>query len=41
MFEDKNIKSVEDYVLGVEVGLDTNSRKNRTGIHMEIDCPNY
>jgi len=36
MFEDKNIKSVEDYVLGVEVGLDTNSRKNRTGIHMEM-----
>ncbi|HOM74341.1 MAG TPA: type II restriction endonuclease [Fervidobacterium sp.] len=36
VFEDKNIKSVEDYVLGVEVGLDSNSRKNRTGFHMEM-----
>lgn len=29
MFQNKNIKSVVDYVIGVEVGLDTNARKNR------------
>lgn len=31
----KRIKSVPDYVMGVEVGLDTNGRKNRTGTSME------
>jgi type II restriction enzyme len=34
----KNIKSVCDYVLGVEVGLDSNGRKNRTGSLMEEIC---
>jgi len=36
MFEKKNIKSVVDYVIGVEVGLDTNARKNRSGMAMEM-----
>lgn len=36
MFEKKNIKSVVDYVIGVEVGLDTNARKNRSGTAMEM-----
>ena len=31
----KRIKSVVDYVIGVEVGLDSNGRKNRTGKLME------
>ncbi|WP_243894706.1 DpnII family type II restriction endonuclease [Clostridium perfringens] len=35
LFEDKTIKSLVDYVLGVEVGLDSNARKNRTGTAME------
>lgn len=30
-----NIKNVPDYVLGVEVGLDSNGRKNRAGTSME------
>jgi type II restriction enzyme len=34
----KNIRSVCDYVLGVEVGLDSNGRKNRTGSLMEEIC---
>lgn len=33
--KDKNIKSIPDYVIGVEVGLDTNGRKNRSGSTME------
>ncbi|CDG36178.1 Type-2 restriction enzyme MjaIII [Acetivibrio thermocellus BC1] len=36
MFEKKNIKSVVDYAIGVEVGLDTNARKNRSGTAMEM-----
>lgn len=36
MFKNKNIKSVVDYVMGVEVGLDTNARKNRSGTAMEM-----
>lgn len=35
LFKDKRIKNLVDYVTGVEVGLDTNSRKNRTGTLME------
>ncbi len=35
MLENKKIKSLLDYVTGVEVGLDTNARKNRTGQTME------
>ncbi len=31
----KKIKSIPDYFLGVEVGLDTNARKNRSGSAME------
>jgi type II restriction enzyme len=32
---DKSIKNLVDYAIGVEVGLDTNARKNRSGTAME------
>ena len=35
LFENKYIKNVVDYCMGVEVGMDTNARKNRTGTSME------
>lgn len=35
IFEDSAIKSLQDYYFGVEVGLDTHSRKNRGGELME------
>ncbi|MBM3701024.1 MAG: restriction endonuclease [Actinobacteria bacterium] len=35
IFKDRTIKSLVDYCYGVEVGLDTNARKNRTGSLME------
>ncbi|PAK21050.1 hypothetical protein CJJ23_03935 [Mycoplasmopsis agassizii] len=35
LLENHLISSVPDYVLGIEVGLDTNARKNRTGSVME------
>lgn len=35
LFQDKDIKSVGDYIIGVEAGLDSNARKNRSGISME------
>lgn len=35
LLAEKRIKSVVDYVIGVEVGLDSNGRKNRTGKLME------
>ena len=35
LLSSKRIKNVVDYVLGVEVGLDTNARKNRSGKAME------
>ena len=35
VFQDKSIKNLVDYVFGVEVGLDTNARKNRSGTIME------
>jgi len=35
LFKNKTIKSIPDYVLGIEVGLDTNARKNRGGRKME------
>jgi len=35
VFLDKTIKNLVDYVTGIEVGMDTNARKNRTGIMME------
>ena len=35
LFKDEHIKNVVDYVTGVEVGLDSNGRKNRSGVIME------
>lgn len=35
LISDRNIKSIPDYFIGVEVGLDSNGRKNRSGISME------
>ena len=35
LLETSKIKNLFDYVTGVEVGLDTNARKNRTGETME------
>ena len=35
VFANRQIKSLVDYVFGVEVGLDTNARKNRSGHVME------
>ncbi len=35
ILSDKSIKNLVDYVIGVEVGLDTNARKNRSGDAME------
>ena len=35
IFKDKNVKNLVDYVFGVEVGLDSNARKNRSGDAME------
>lgn len=35
IFKNKSIKNLVDYVFGIEVGLDTNARKNRGGKNME------
>lgn len=35
VFKNRQIKNLVDYVFGVEVGLDTNARKNRSGDIME------
>ena len=35
LFKNNRIKNLVDYVIGVEVGLDSNGRKNRAGIIME------
>lgn len=35
VFKNKNITNLVDYVFGVEVGLDSHARKNRTGTQME------
>lgn len=35
IFKDKKVKNLVDYVTGVEVGLDSNGRKNRGGTIME------
>lgn len=35
LFTEEKIKNLVDYVTGVEVGLDSNARKNRTGDNME------
>lgn len=34
-FVNQKVKSLSDYVRGIEVGMDTNARKNRTGTAME------
>jgi type II restriction enzyme len=36
LFSDFKIKNLKDYLLGVEAGLDTNARKNRSGTAMEF-----
>lgn len=36
LFQNKNLTNLVDYVFGIEVGLDTNARKNRGGKAMEI-----
>lgn len=35
LLQDKKIKNIADYMLGVEAGLDSNARKNRAGFAME------
>ncbi len=35
LFKNKTIKNIIDYMIGVEVGLDSNGRKNRGGTAME------
>ena len=35
LFQNKKIKDLVDYVFGIETGLDTNARKNRSGRIME------
>lgn len=35
VLQDKMVKNLVDYVFGIEVGLDTNARKNRSGKLME------
>ena len=35
LLKDKRIKNIVDYVIGIEVGLDSNGRKNRGGTSME------
>nr|WP_321266712.1 type II restriction endonuclease [uncultured Sulfurimonas sp.] len=41
ILENKYIKNLVDYCFGVEVGFDTNARKNRTGKIMEELCENF
>ena len=41
LFQNKKVKNLVDYVTGVEVGLDTNARKNRTGTLMEDIVESY
>lgn len=36
LFSEFKIKNLRDYLLGVEVGMDTNARKNRSGFAMEL-----
>jgi type II restriction enzyme len=35
IFKDKTVKNLVDYCTGIEVGIDTNARKNRSGKAME------
>lgn len=41
LLENKIVSNLYDYVLGVEVGMDTNGRKNRTGQAMESLVESY
>jgi type II restriction enzyme len=41
LLEDRKIKNLVDYVFGVEVGMDTNARKNRIGKLMENIVKKY
>ncbi len=41
VFENEYIKNLVDYCFGVEVGFDTNARKNRTGTLMENIVSKY
>lgn len=36
IFENKKISNLNDYVFGIETGLDSNARKNRSGTMMEV-----
>ena len=38
---DRRIKSISDYYFGIEVGLDSNARKNRSGALMETLVENF
>lgn len=38
LFNKDGVKNLVDYVLGVEAGLDSNGRKNRSGTSMEAIC---
>lgn len=38
LFDKDGVKNLVDYVLGVEAGLDSNGRKNRSGTSMEAIC---
>lgn len=41
IFQNRHIKNLVDYCFGVEVGLDSNGRKNRTGTLMENIVAGY
>lgn len=41
LLKDKKIKNLVDYVLGIEVGMDTNARKSRSGQIMETIIEEY
>lgn len=41
IFQENGVKNLVDYVLGVEAGLDSNGRKNRSGSSMERIVGNY
>ena len=41
LFKKDGVKNLVDYVIGVEAGLDSNGRKNRSGTNMEIVVESY
>ncbi|HBB27400.1 TPA: restriction endonuclease [Candidatus Gracilibacteria bacterium] len=41
IFTEDRIKNLVDYVFGIEVGLDSNARKNRSGTNMELLVKKY